>query len=121
MDKTIYNPFTKSNVNLGKSPTYECTNAFFEELKKKRKFAIRLGQLAVQQANYNLSQKAFKKLCNGTLNFSDLSESDIILNIDQKGVDMKIGLVTSSEFSWLTFFATRVLSLILKYTRIPCP
>lgn len=121
MDKTIYNPFAKSNVNLGKSPTYEWTNAFFEELKKKRKFAIRLGQLAVQQANYNLSQKAFKKLCNGTLNFSDLSESDIILNIDQKGVDMKIGLVTSSEFSWLTFFATRVLSLILKYTRIPCP
>ena len=42
VDKTIYNPFTKSNVNLGKSPTYEWTNAFFEELKKKRKFAIRL-------------------------------------------------------------------------------
>lgn len=96
VDKTIYNPFTKSNVNLAKSPTYEWTNAFFEELKKKRKFAIRLGQLAVQQANYNLSQKAFKKLCNDTLNFSDLSESDIILNIDQKGVDMKIGLDIAS-------------------------
>ena len=100
VDKTIYNPFTKSNVNLGKSPTYEWTNAFFEELKKKRKFAIRLGQLAVQQANYNLSQKAFKKLCNGTIDFSSLSESDIILNIDQKGVDMKIGLDIASLVSY---------------------
>ena len=35
-------------------------------------------------------------MCNGTLNFSDLSESDIILNIDQKGVDMKIGLDIAS-------------------------
>lgn len=96
VDKTIYNPFIQSNVNLGKSPTYEWTNEFFEELKKKRKFAIRLGQLAVQQANYNLSQRAFRKLCNKTIDFSDLTDSDIILNIDQKGVDMKIGLDIAS-------------------------
>ena len=68
----------------------------FRGTEEKRKFAIRLGQLAIQQANYNLSQKAFKKLCNGTIDFSSLSESDIILNIDQKGVDMKIGLDIAS-------------------------
>lgn len=56
VDKIVYNPFTHSNINLGKSPTYEWTNEFFAELKKKRKFAIRLGQLAVQRANYNISQ-----------------------------------------------------------------
>lgn len=96
VDNTIYNPFTKKNVNLGKSPTFEWTNKFLNELKRKRKFAIRLGKLSVQQASYNLTQKAFKKLCNGTLSFDKLTESDIVLNIDQKGVDMKIGLDIAS-------------------------
>lgn len=96
VNTNIFNPFLQKNVNLGKSPTYGWTNTFLQELKKRRKFAIRLGKLSIQQAHYNLSQKAFKKLCNGSIKFEDLQESDIVLNIDQKGVDMKIGLDIAS-------------------------
>lgn len=70
--------------------------SFLSELKKKRKFAIRLGKLAEEQAHYTIYPKTVKKLCNGSISFSDLKESDFYLNIDQKGVDMKIGLDISS-------------------------
>ena len=37
-----------------------------------------------------------KKLCNESLNFNDLSEQDFRLSVDQKGVDMRIGLDIAS-------------------------
>ena len=56
-------------------------------MKKKRKFAIRLGKLAEEQAHYTIRPEIVKKLCNGKLAFSDLTEADFCIEIDQKGVD----------------------------------
>ncbi len=95
-NKRVFHPFLKKQVDLGKSDLYEWTMQFFDELKKKRKFAIRLGKLAEEQAHYTIRPKAVKKLCNGSLDFSSLQESDFCLEIDQKGVDMKIGLDIAS-------------------------
>ena len=94
--KRVFHPFLQKQVDLGKSDLYEWTMQFFDELKKKRKFAIRLGKLAEEQAHYTIKPQAVKKLCNGSLNFSDLQESYFCLEIDQKGVDMKIGLDIAS-------------------------
>ena len=90
--KRIYHPFLKQQVDLGKTDLFEWTTTFLNELKKKRKFAIRLGKLAEEQAHYTIRPEVVKKLCNGKLNFTDLQEKDFCLEIDQKGVDMKIGL-----------------------------
>ena len=95
-NKRIYHPFLKQQVDLGKTDLYEWTIRFFNELKKKRKFAIRLGKLAEEQAHYTIRPQVVKKLCNGSILFSDLQENDFCLQIDQKGVDMKIGLNISS-------------------------
>ena len=57
---------------------------------------MRYGQLAEGQAHYSLTEKAFKKLCNGAIEFEDLEEKDCILQIEQKGVDMRIGLDIAS-------------------------
>ena len=65
-------------------------------MKKKRKFAIRLGKLAEEQAHYTIRPNVVKKLCNGSISFADLQESDFCIEIDQKGVDMKIGLDIAS-------------------------
>ena len=65
-------------------------NQFLDELKKKRKFAIRLGKLAEEQAHYTIRPDIVKKLCNGKLSLTDLTEADFCIEIDQKGVDMKI-------------------------------
>lgn len=94
--KRIYHPFLKTQIDLSKSDLYIWMNQFLDELKKKRKFAIRLGKLAEEQAHYTIRPNIVKKLCNGTLSFSDLTENDFCIEIDQKGVDMKIGLDIAS-------------------------
>lgn len=69
---------------------------FFDELKKKRKFALRMGKLADAQACYTLKPEVVRKLCNGSLDMCNITESDFIISLDQKGVDMKIGLDIAS-------------------------
>jgi uncharacterized LabA/DUF88 family protein len=94
--KRIFHPFLQRQIDLGKTDLYEWTTAFLNELKKKRKFAIRLGKLAEEQAHYTIRPQIVKKLCNGSTQFSDLQENDFCLQIEQKGVDMKIGLDIAS-------------------------
>lgn len=94
--KRIYHPFLKKQVDFSKTELYGWTNAFFKELTQKRKFALRLGELADEQAYYTLRPDIVKKLCNGTLHFDEISEQDFTINIEQKGVDMRIGLDISS-------------------------
>lgn len=71
---------------------------FLKLLRNKRKFVLRLGKLAPkhEKIDYSLSPTVLKKLCNGTKNFSDLTEKDFILSIEQKGVDIKIGIDIAS-------------------------
>ena len=67
---------------------------FFNELQKKRKVALRLGNLAVEHAHYDLRWDVMKKLIRGYPYV--LHENDFILKVEQKGVDMKIGVDISS-------------------------
>ena len=94
--KRIFHPFLHKQVDLAKSELFSWMNEFLDELKKKRKLAIRLGKLAEEQAYYTIRPKIIKKLCSGSLALSDLTEVDFCINITQKGVDMKIGLDIAS-------------------------
>ena len=94
--KRLFHPFLKKQIDLSKTDLYVWMNEFLTELKKKRKFAIRLGKLAEEQAHYTIRPDIVKKLCNGSMQFSGLKETDFCIEIDQKGVDMKIGLDIAS-------------------------
>ena len=94
--KRLFHPFLQKQVDLSKTDLYIWMNQFLDELKKKRKFAIRLGKLAEEQAHYTIRPNIIKKLCNGGLSFSELTEADFSIEIEQKGVDMKIGLDIAS-------------------------
>ena len=96
MNKNVYHPFTKRQVDFGKTDDYIWANSFFKELTHKRKFALRMGRLAEEQAVFNLRPAITKKLCNGSLDFSQLTEKDFSIDVKQKGVDMRIGIDISS-------------------------
>lgn len=96
MNKKIRHPFTDVEIDFGKSDLNLWMTLFLDELKKHRKFALRLGKLSDTQACYNLRPTVTKKLCRGKLTWADLTENDFAIQVDQKGVDMKIGLDIAS-------------------------
>lgn len=96
MNKKVYHPFLKKQIDFSKSDLNVWMTQFLDELKKHRKFALRLGKLADAQACYTLRPTVVKKICNGKVTFDDLEETDFMIDVDQKGVDMKIGLDIAS-------------------------
>ena len=94
--KKIYHPLLKKTVDLGKSEQYQWSNDFFSELKHQRKFAIRLGRLADDQAFFNIKPEITRKLFTGRMTLDSLKETDFALDIKQKGVDMRIGVDIAS-------------------------
>ena len=94
--KKVYHPLLNRTVDLGKTDIYNWSNEFFEELSKKRKVALRMWTLSDALAHYNLKKETVKMLLNGKERIEDLTENDFSILIDQKGVDMKIGLDIAS-------------------------
>ncbi|MEG0024017.1 MAG: NYN domain-containing protein [Akkermansia sp.] len=90
--KTVYNPITRKSVNLKKDPLYQWSTDFLNELKSKRKFALRLGVLSEEQLVYNIRPEVTKKLLSKTMTVDDLTKQDLYLSVQQKGVDMRIGI-----------------------------
>ncbi len=96
VEKNVYHPLTKKCINFKKQPTYKWMTEFLDELKSKRKFALRLGFLAADEAVYTLKQESIKKLFNGVTTLDTITECDFQLLMQQKGVDMKIGIDIAS-------------------------
>ena len=90
--KTVYNPLTQKNFAFSKTATYKWMNSFLSNLKQRRKVALRLGFLGDDEMNYIFSPETVKKLCRKDISIDDITESDLVLNMRQKGVDMKIGV-----------------------------
>lgn len=95
-DKTIMHPLTQRSVWLKRTDLYAWSNAFHEALTHKRKVALRMGELLESSIGYVMNADAVKRLCCGEMQVADLRESDFHLDIQQKGVDMRIGLDIAS-------------------------
>ncbi len=99
INKKIYHPLSKRQIDLSKTDDYKWATDFFNELRHKRKFALRLGRLAEEQAQFLIKPASFKKMLNGSLLMENLTENDFSLSVSQKGVDMRIGVdITSLAF-----------------------
>lgn len=96
IDKNIYNPLTQKSENLGRTPEYKWMTEFLEELKHRRKFALRMGRINDSIIDYHLKAESTKQLLNGKLSVHDLTQRDLEMHIEQKGVDMRIGVDISS-------------------------
>lgn len=94
--KKIMHPLSHELIDFSKTEQYQWSNEFFQELKHQRKFAIRLGRLAEEQAVFTLRPDIVKKLLNKSLDVDSLTANDFFLDIKQKGVDMRIGVDIAS-------------------------
>jgi uncharacterized LabA/DUF88 family protein len=96
LDKKIYHPHNKDMLDLSTTDMYRWMNRFLDALKEKRKTALRLGKLAESQAHFTIHPEVVKRLCNNQQTLESLEFSDYIMQAEQKGVDMKIGLDIAS-------------------------
>lgn len=96
LGKTVYHPLLKRGIDFRRSETFSWTESLFKELKKQRKVALRLGELADEYATFQINPSSLKDICLGSRTLSDLNEDDFSVSFRQKGVDMKIGLDIAS-------------------------
>ena len=94
-EKKAHNPVTGQCVDFSKTDQSVFRWAFFDELKKLRKFAVRVGHLQ-DGRGWEIYPKKVKDLLSGKIQISDLQEKDVFYALRQKGVDMKIGLDIAS-------------------------
>lgn len=92
-EKKMHNPISGKSVDFSKIPEAQFRHRLHNELKKKRKLALRLGKLS-DNAAWTLKQPVMKSfLKNPTV---ETQEDDVMLDVKQKGVDMRIGLDIAS-------------------------
>ncbi len=91
-EKVVYHPLTQKSVNLAKTDDYRWMTDFHAALLKKRKVALRQGETLETQSGYQIKAQPLKKLLRGEISVADLEADDFLLDITQKGVDMRVGL-----------------------------
>lgn len=95
LEKRLQNPVSKKGFNFGESVEATFRKELHEELKRFRKVALRLGRIE-DNGYWIIKPQKTKDLLNSKISVSELTESDVIYEARQKGVDMRIGLDISS-------------------------
>lgn len=91
LSKKAHNPVTGRAIDFAKEPLAIYINAYLEELKKKRKMALRLGHIS-EFNEWHIRPEYTKDLVSGKLDPATLKEGNVFYAMKQKGVDMKIGI-----------------------------
>lgn len=97
-EKGLHNPLTKKFIDFKKQPQYKFKIDLFNKLKNLRKMALRLGCLNDNSiCRWQIIPQKVNDLLHGKIKFEDLDpEKDIVPNLRQKQVDMKIGVDITS-------------------------
>jgi uncharacterized LabA/DUF88 family protein len=95
LDKKLHNPISKKGIDYAKSKEAIFRLALHNCLRDKRKVALRLGHLA-GDSPWTIKPVVIQELLKGKKRFDQLTEDDVVPNVRQKGVDMRIGIDISS-------------------------
>lgn len=87
----VYHPILQKTVDFSKTPQYNFRVRFFEQLKSKRKIALRLGELKGGR-NWVLRTRVFNDLIHNKKSIKELTDNDVHLDLRQKTIDIKIGI-----------------------------
>lgn len=90
--RSTHNPVSRKAIDFSQTPMAAWRLQFFEELKRLRKVALRLGYLNERSACWTLRPDVFKKLLTKQTTLDELTDRDVRYDVRQKGVDMRLGL-----------------------------
>ncbi|HXO64050.1 MAG TPA: NYN domain-containing protein [Steroidobacteraceae bacterium] len=85
---TLINPLSKQKLNLAATAVYTSHESLIDTLELRPDFALRLGETSTM--GWKLGSKALKSLLSGRAR--NVTAQDLVPNIEQKGVDLRIGL-----------------------------
>lgn len=91
----VRHPLTKKEIDFGKSEVANFRLELFDELKRHRKVALRLGRLS-NAPGWRLHPIFTKALLSGKKKWEDIRPSNVLPDTTQKGVDMRMGIDISS-------------------------
>lgn len=91
LSKKVHNPISKKLFDFSTTQEYKFRMDLLEALKKKRKVALRIGTLK-DNHNWLIYPGRVKELLSGKKKIDELTENEIYLDVQQKGIDMKIGV-----------------------------
>ena len=90
-------PIKRETINYAETDTARLRRNLFRELRRVPNLAIRLGEIRMHKNQpWQLKPLTQQKLIDGELEVSQLSDSDFVPALRQKGVDMRIGLDIAS-------------------------
>ena len=95
LDKKLQNPITKKGIDFARSNEALFRIELHDLLRQKRKVALRLGHLS-GDTPWTIKPHAIQDLLKGRRKFEELGEQDVVPNVRQKGVDMRIGIDITS-------------------------
>lgn len=92
-EKKMHNPISLHSIDFAKTDEAIFRHELHQELKSKRKLALRLGKLS-DHATWTIKPAKMKDFLKNPA--IPLNADDMVLDIKQKGVDMRIGLDIAS-------------------------
>lgn len=95
LKKKVHNPISGKCIDFSRTLSAERQQGILEELKRKRKVALRLGTLK-DSKEWVIYPDKIKQLLKGEITISQLTEDDVFYSLRQKGIDMKIGVDIAS-------------------------
>ena len=91
LEKKMHWPISKKAIDFAKTDQAIFRRSLHNELRKKRKVALRLGHL-LETSEWRLKSDVLPALLKGKIKFEDLTDEHFIVDTGQKGVDMRLGL-----------------------------
>lgn len=95
LQKKVHRPVSKRSLDFGVSDSAIFRLKLHDELRCKRKVALRLGHVS-SIGNWEMKPDRLKGVLAGQITVPQLTDDDFFYSFRQKGVDMKIGLDIAS-------------------------
>lgn len=92
LDKKGHNPISGKAIDFKNTPVAKQQLELFDSIKRTPNFALRLGKTIWRDNAWTLKPEKFQALLDKTITVDNLTESDVRPLIEQKAVDMKMGM-----------------------------